>query len=261
MRSGLRIVALATGLVVAAVPFVAEAQSLRGSRASMDAQNRQADLHDFTRIETPAQVDRFVKLGLLVPLHGDRNYRLHNVSFPYARPAVRLFVERLSRQYRSACGEELVVTSLTRPNKWKYRPRNMSERSVHPTGMVVDLRRSNSPACRRWLERVLLGLEGKGVVEATRERRPPHYHIAVYSRPYAQYVKTLEVRNAAAQLRVADAGQTVKRYRVRAGDTLWTIARAHNTTVATLRSANDLRGTRIYPGEFLEVPISSGSPR
>ena len=41
-----------------------------------------------------------------------------DVSFPFARPEVELFVQRLSGQYRRACGEQLVVTSLTRPIWW-----------------------------------------------------------------------------------------------------------------------------------------------
>lgn len=257
-RSGLGIVVLSAGLLAVSVPFAGEGQRLRGSRASMDEQNRQADLHDFTRIRTPAEVDRFVKLGLLVRLHGNRDYRLHNVSYPYARPAVKLFVERLSGQYRSACGEELVVTSLTRPST--RQPRNSSERSVHPAGMAVDFRRSNSPACRRWIERVLLGLEAEGVLEATRERNPPHYHVAVYPNEYEPYAERRQAAEAA-RARMAQAAPTVKRYQVRNGDTLWKIARAHDTTVARLRSANNIRGSRIYPGEVLEVPISSGLPR
>ena len=255
-RIGLRVAVVATGLLLVASATV-QAQSLRGSRASMNEQNRHADLHDFTRMETPAQVRRFVELGLIVRLHGNRDYRLHNVGYPYARPEVKTFVERLSSQYRTACGEELVVTSLTRPAT--RQPRNASKRSVHPTGMAVDLRRSNSPACRRWLERVLLSLEGKGVVEATRERRPPHYHIAVYPKPYGEYVAALEA--GAKEVRVADGGAAVTRYRVRRGDTLWKIARAHDTTVGVLKSANNLRGARIYPGEFLNVPVSSGPTR
>lgn len=258
-RSGLRIVALSAGLLAVAAPFAGEAQSLRGSRRSMDEQNRQADLHDFTRIQTASQVKRFKELGLLVPIKGNRDYRIHNVSYPVARPAVKLFVERLASQYRRACGEELVVTSLTRPKS--EQPRNGSGRSVHPAGMVVDLRRSHNPACRRWLERVLLDLEGQGVVEATRERRPPHYHVAVYPRQYEGYVEMLEAKNAAARTRMAEAGETVKRYLVRRGDSLWKIARAHGTTEAKIRSANNLRSNLIHPGLWLEVPISSGPTR
>lgn len=255
-RTGLRVAVVLMAFLVVSAPAAGKAQSLRGSRASMHAQNRQADLHDFTRMETPAQVRRFVELGLIVRLHGNRNYRLHNVGYPYARPEVKMFVERLSSQYRAACGEELVVTSLTRPKT--RQPRNASPKSVHSTGMAVDLRRPNS-ACRPWLERVLMSLEGAGVVEATRERRPPHYHVAIYPEPYKDYVAVLEARKQA--VRVADSGPVVTQYRVRRGDTLWKIARAHDTTVGVLKSANNLRGAQIYPGELLNVPVSSGPTR
>jgi hypothetical protein len=69
---------------------------------------------------------------------------------------------------------------------------NASAISVHPTGMAIDLRRSDSSGCRQWLETVLLDLEGKGVIEATREQYPPHYHVAVFPNPYLQYVASGE---------------------------------------------------------------------
>ena len=115
-------------------------QSLRGSSASLDRQNRQAQRHDFTLLRDAAHVQRFVDAGYLVPIRGNGNYTLKAVSFPFGRPAVKLFIERLSAQYRRACGEQLVVTSLTRPIG--NQPRNASRRSVHPTGMAIDLRRS-----------------------------------------------------------------------------------------------------------------------
>jgi hypothetical protein len=59
---------------------------------------------------------------------------------------VQTFVERLSSQYHNACGERLVVTSLTRPAS--EQPRNASDRSVHPTGMAIDLRLSTKGTCR-----------------------------------------------------------------------------------------------------------------
>ena len=118
------------------------AVGLRGNRSSLARQNAEARRHDFTYLVTRSQVLRFVERGWLVPLWGNSNYRLKDVSFPYARPAVKLFVERLSSQYRSACGEQLVVTSLTRPKN--YQPRNASPKSVHPTGMALDMRRPNN---------------------------------------------------------------------------------------------------------------------
>ena len=104
-------------LLVGILSFLAQsevsAQSLRGSTRSVDYQFRVAHDHDYTFIESPAQVERFVRAGYLVPVRGDRNFDLHGVSFPYARPETRTFIQRLSDQYRRGCGEKLVVTSLT----------------------------------------------------------------------------------------------------------------------------------------------------
>lgn len=47
-------------------------------------------------------------------------------------------------------------------------------------------------------------------------------------------------------------------YRVRSGDTLGKIARNHNTTVASIRSANNLSGDRIFPGQDLAIPAGGG---
>ena len=73
-----------------------EAQNLRGSTASMDRQNRMARVHDFTYIETPARVRYFADQGWLVPVSSGRSHLVKgDVSFPYARPEVELFVQRL----------------------------------------------------------------------------------------------------------------------------------------------------------------------
>jgi len=251
------------------LPGTASAQSLRGSMEAMRAQNRQAREHDFTFMKAPSQVYRFRDQGLLVHLPGNGDYQLDDeVSFPYARAEVKTFVERLSSQYRRACGETLVVTSLTRP--LNRQPRNSSPLSVHPTGMAVDLRRSTSRACRGWLEDVLLHLEGQGSLNATYERYPPHYHIAVYPRQYARYVARLSARRILAEepeeVALPGRAETVSeqvmlpgvvRYEVRSGDSLWGIARAHGTTVDRLKSANNLSSSRIYAGQLLEVPVIS----
>lgn len=232
----------------ASAPLPLHGQSLRGSRASLDRQNRQARSHDFTFLRDRAHVRRFIGAGLLVPVEGDRNYEVHRPSFSYARPEVKVFLERLAAQYRRACGERLVVTSLTRP--WSHQPGNGSDRSVHPTGMAVDLRRSNRSACRAWLEGTLLSLEGQGVLEATRERWPPHYHVALFPDPYTAYVDQLQRRAA------ASGPEPAGEYRVRQGDSLWEIARSHGVSVTEVRLANKLAGSRIYPGQLLTIPAA-----
>jgi hypothetical protein len=240
MRGSVTALALAC---MAAFSTPAGAQSLKGSMSSLDVQNRVAHQHDFTYISTTAQAKRFIELGYLVHVKSNGDYHINRISHPYARPEVELFVSRLGRQYRSACGEQLVITSLTRPTN--RQPRNASSRSVHPTGMALDVRRSNSRACRSWLEKVLLSLEGAGVLEATRERKPPHYHIALFPNQYASYVDR----------RLADTGRSGEQeYRVRSGDSLWSIAQLHGTSISELRTVNELRGSRIYAGQLLTVP-------
>jgi len=255
------------------VPPGVEAQNeLRGSRSSLDRQVAQAEAHNFTHLESAAQVRRFVDAGFLVPVRPNGDFRLHYVSFPYARPEVKLFIERLAGQYRAACGEELVVTSLTRPRN--KQPANASDRSVHPTGMAVDLRVPQNRSCRSWLERVLVSLEREGVVEATREHRPPHYHLAVFPRPYVRYVEAVtgdrptvrvaasgEGEGEAPAVRTVAATSTgppsaAGEYRVRRGDTLWGIARTHGTTVERLVGENGLRGRTIQVGQTLRVPVA-----
>jgi uncharacterized protein DUF5715/LysM domain-containing protein len=225
-----------------------EAQSLSGSRASLARQGRAARQHDYTYLRTSSQVHEFARRGLLVRLSGNSDYRVADVSFPYARPEVKTFVERLGQQYRDACGERLVVTSLTRPTT--RQPRNASPLSVHPTGMAADLRRSSRPACRAFLEKTLLSLEGRSVLEATRERHPPHYHVTLYPDPYLRYLAAKGVKGASSRGGTALA----KSYRVRGGDSLWDIAKRHGTSVASLKRANGISSSRLKPGQVLEIP-------
>jgi len=211
-------------LAACAAP-AAQAQSLLGSHESLLKQNEEAREHDFTYLRTTSDVREFAQEGFLVRLPGNSDYDLagDEVSFPYARPEVKTFVERLSDQYHSACGERLVVTSLTRPIT--RQPPNASVISVHPTGMAVDLRRSDSAGCRQWLETVLLDLENKGVVEATREQYPPHYHVAVFPNPYSQY---LAEGNKLPEIQVARSTQE-------------TASRARVTRTRTVRSRSSVK--------------------
>lgn len=238
----------ALALLVSQAVEPVSAQSLRGSRASLDLQNRMAEQHDFTYIDTPSRVRYFADQGWLVRVQPNGDFDLHAVSFPYARPEVELFIRRLSSQYRRACGERLVVTSLTRPTT--RQPRNASDRSVHPTGMALDLRYSWDRNCRQWLEGVLTSLEAQGVLEATLERRPRHYHVALFPGPYASYVQSMQTRQA------ATPGQTLE-YRVRRGDSLWRIAREHGISVDDLKRFNGIRGNEIFAGQVIDVPLGS----
>jgi hypothetical protein len=195
----LRILPFAVACVLAA-PLAASATevdvTLRGSRASMLRQNGIAKAESFTFLRTSAQVLQYVGEGNLVPLPGNRAYHVI-AGHPWARPVVRAFIERLAGDYRDACGEPLVVTSLTRPST--RQPRNASPLSVHPAGMAVDLRYSADVECRQWLMAELLRLEDLGVLDATLEFRPPHFHVAVFPRPYEQYEQGIAADSVSAE--------------------------------------------------------------
>ncbi|MFY9822192.1 MAG: DUF5715 family protein [Thermoanaerobaculia bacterium] len=268
-----------------------DAQSLLGSRESLMRQDEQAQAHGFTYLRTTADVRDYAKRGVLVRLHGNADYDIESdeVSFPYARPEVKLFVERLADQYRNACGEKLVVTSLTRPIT--RQPRNASVLSVHPTGMAADLRRSSSRACRTWLEATLLDLEGRNVLEATKEQYPPHYHVALFPAPYLRSINSGELprvevasvgvsddpparhvtrarhgvskrsrrshvtlaakRTGHGHLRHAKKGKQV---RVGRGDSLWKISQRSGVSLARLKHANGSRARHLKPGQVLSLP-------
>lgn len=226
------------------------AQSLAGSRASMQRQHEEALSYGYSFLKTGQEVTQFVNSGYLVKVTPTANMDLHDVSYPYARPAIKLFIERLSSQYRVFCGEKLVVTSLTRP--MNRQPANAASDSVHPTGMAVDLRIPPAGKCRSWLEKTLLSLEGLNVLDVTRERHPAHYHVAVFAKSYERYVASLESPGAT----VAQ----VEEYVVRRGDTLSRIATKTGTTVAQLRAANGLRGDLINVGQKLQIPGAAPAP-
>ncbi|HVX39726.1 MAG TPA: DUF5715 family protein [Gemmatimonadaceae bacterium] len=241
--------AVAVMLASLAATRPCSAQSLRGSKASVNRMYRHARAEGLPFYETTRGVRAAAAAGTLVRLTPNADFSLHQVSFPYVRPATRTFVERLAVEYHAQCGKPMEVTSAVRPES--RQPENSVARSVHPTGIAVDLHKPTTGACLRWLRGTLLSLEGDGTIEVTEEFNPPHFHVAVYPTPYKRYVAQLEGESRPA---ASAAATSVATYRVRTGDTLWDIARAHDTTVAAIRSLNHLESSVIQPGDKLLVP-------
>lgn len=238
--AALRAVA-AAALLASLAPLTLDAQSLRGSHASVRRMYHRARIHHLAFLRTETGVKSAVRRGRLVRLPGNADYQLHGVSFPYALPATRTFVERLASQYHDACGEQLVVTSAVRPST--EQPSNSVARSVHPTGMAVDLRKPEGK-CLGWLRGTLRELEGAGLIEATEEHWPAHFHVAVFPKSYTRYVSA------------RTRGTSRRVHTVRRGDTLWELAHDYGTSVAALISANDLAGEQIAPGQKLVIPAT-----
>lgn len=235
-------------LAVLCCSSLAQAQTLKGSPSSIEKQYRAALSYGYAFVKSAHSVKQHVNPGQLVRVNPDRYLELHDVSYPYAIPGTKLFLNRLSGQYHRACGEKLTVTSLLRPRD--RQPANSVAHSVHPTGMAVDLRVPRTSKCRSWLEKTLLSLEKDRVLDVTRERRPPHYHVALFVK---NYEKRLGVQSVYRQMAVnSGSGQG---YAVRRGDTLSEIAARTGISVTRLRAANGLRGNRIYAGQKLQLPM------
>ena len=187
-QSNMRHRSLLSVLVALAAPVVPAfaGADLGGSRTSIRHQHEVAKDADLTFLRTPAQLHEFVAKERLELVTSSSYFSIAKVSFPYTRPIVKQFIERLAAQYHAATGEKLVITSLTRPTS--RQPRNASPYSVHPAGIAVDFRVPAASADRFWLEATLLMLESEGVLDVTRERRPPHYHVAIFPEQYATYL-------------------------------------------------------------------------
>jgi LysM repeat protein len=248
---------------------LAHAASLTPTRSGLLRQVHAARDHGLAYAYDDDDVVQMVLSGELVQLTGGDYLVKETVRQPFARPEVKLFTERLAAEYRAACGERMVVTSLVRPKT--RQPRNASPLSVHPTGMAMDLRVPQTWACRSFLERTLTALEAKGVLEAARERRPPHYHVVLFPEPYLGYVVAIDGDGAVAGYgppevgpsaapSIAPAVMTGGEYTVRRGDSLWAIARRFATTTTALQQVNGLRTTRLAPGQVLLLPGGAAAP-
>jgi hypothetical protein len=195
----------------ALIPQLAEAQSLRGSPASVDRMYYRAHAERLTFFETENAVKEAAEAGDVALLWGNMDYAVVGTRVPYVRPSTLRFIEQLGAAHRKACGQPIVVTSGIRPTSRKLR--NGHVKSVHPTGMAVDIRKSPGN-CREWLRRALSGLEAQGLIEATEENRPPHFHIAVFSVPESATIMAAANR-AQAQAEAAPARRTRPRGRTR----------------------------------------------
>ena len=203
-RLGATLALLLAGLAGSAASAAASAPAgLKGSPHSMVTQHAVAVDEGLTFARTAAQLKNEVAAGDLVRVSSSADLLVHEqVPHPYARPEIRLFIERLAAQYHEATGERLVVTSLVRPRS--EQPPNAHRLSVHPVGMAVDLRVPFNAEHRAWLQQALLGLEGSGVLDVTREYHPPHFHVAVYPAEYQAYADRRIADEQAARARRAE---------------------------------------------------------
>jgi LysM repeat protein len=234
-----------------------------------------AVLNDLEFFKTPKSVYESVRDGELVMISITMDMTLDGVSYPFVLPRTRDVLNVFAKKYHDACGERLVVTSAARPRN--EQPRNASPESVHPTGMAVDFRKP-SGTCLTYMRGELLALERLGIIEATEEKHPVHFHVAVLQRgsfaPAATVATAAPAPTTPAQPAVTaatdSAGGTVElpvtsekpvakpasrggTYLVKKGDNLWVIAKRFGLTVSRLKALNGLKGSALQPGQTLRT--------
>lgn len=172
--------ALAAAAIGAAAPVQIDAQSLRGSKASVERMYWFAQGYRMAFRATSRMIAADASAGKLVPLGGSLDYEITNaVGWPYVTPETKQWVDRFAEQYSAVCETPLVITSASRP--LNRQPRNANPHSVHPAGIAVDFRRPPRGPCLDWTRKALLELERRGTIEAIEERHPVHFHVAVLS--------------------------------------------------------------------------------
>jgi LysM repeat protein len=128
-------------------------------------------------------------------------------------------------------------------------------------------------------------LESRGILEATKERFPAHYHVALFPEAFSNYLLAIgggrelppiqvaglsgppvdSIAESAPSPRSVSAGnapstRTASRsaiYRVRRGETLSRIASRYGMSADSLRRANGLRSSRLISGQRLRIPSAS----
>ncbi|MHB1264673.1 MAG: DUF5715 family protein [Gemmatimonadaceae bacterium] len=155
--------------------------ALRGSRPKVQGTYFNAVARGVPFYDGMDEARAAIAGGKFVPLYGNQFYATHRMTLAYAAPHARTFVETLAPQFVEHCDEMMVVTSALRPKERS--PRNGSPWTVHPTGIAVDIRKPRNRACWSWLRQRLLDYQAEGVVDATEEFHPPHFHIAVKKAP------------------------------------------------------------------------------
>jgi LysM repeat protein len=174
-------------------------QELRGSRESVELMYARAVAENLNFLKTPDDVYQAAMSRRLKLISVTDDVALDRVQFPFVLPQTLDFITKLAAQYHAQCGERLIVTSGARP--LDKQPRNAVAESVHPTGMAVDFHRPAQP-CVTWLRKALVELEDEGVIEATEERHPPHFHVAVLDRSPRQYAVNVDLKGMKPRPRV-----------------------------------------------------------
>ena len=183
---------LAVALIV--LPPSVKASSLRGSHASEEKQNQEADREKLTRIATDEQIEQFERARLLVPLPQGETIQIDDrleLKWQWCRPWTATFLRDIAKDYFAEFHTPLQINSAVRTTEYQIQLRKTNGnaagttgdlQSSHPTGATVDLAKKGMTRKQlAWMRKRLLGLESKNLIEATEEKRQSVFHIMVFN--------------------------------------------------------------------------------
>ena len=122
---------------------------LRANKGSQAAQNRQADREDLTRLESDAQLEKFKRSGLLVPLPKVRGLEVKDLDpeWQWCRPWTADFLKVLAARHWKKFQRPLEITSAIRTVERQRELRRETANAVqsrrypsaHLTGATIDI--------------------------------------------------------------------------------------------------------------------------
>lgn len=193
---------------------------LKGSREVLVHQNLMADHDGLERIQNDRELDRLLRLHLLVAFPENESLRV-NHGLPedrrYARPWTVKFATDIARAFYAEFGEPVQVNSAVRTVSYQLRLQRVNGNaaaangegaSPHLTGQAIDLaKRGLSMTQIAWMRNYLTPLIEAGKVDVEEEFQQACFHVSVY-RSYMPVPR----RSAAPAMQVAQyhASRTAK---------------------------------------------------
>lgn len=166
--------------------------SLKGTHASLEQENQEADECGMTRIESDEMLQYFKSIGLLVRVPNTFGVRSDNrldEKWAWVRPWVAEFLEDLGRDFMNDHQSSFEVSSAVRTFEYQNLLRQANSnaapvignrRTTHSTGATVDItKRFLTRDQITWLRKRLLALEARGLIHATEEFTQTVFHVMV----------------------------------------------------------------------------------
>lgn len=206
-------------------------------------------------------------------------YRERSVHFPDVEPeATEKYVERRlpkKMSVRSAANYFGVSLEALQTVNYSFSKRVWEGYYHIPKGYIIKIPVGKVPSSRLKEQQSYSVVHGGSIIHDVRTGETlstiaSHYNVSVDELIRINSLKSSIIR-VGQRLRIVSAQSPVSKkvsstkaatstYRVRAGDSLSTIADRFGTTISNLKALNKLPGSRILVGQSLRVPSQSQSP-